>query len=439
MYANAQVLAVLAGQPRPLQALAQDSPLLDHLSQAQAAIERGAFKQAARLTLKLLKLDPINQAARRRLGVAILSHARKQIAAGRLELAGKELQAAAELTKTPKELAKVRAREGVLALLQGKLDPFQGIDPPLPPPLWEFLLAAEVLCLAPQRARPYLKQLRQVLSVAGLKIDKAGVTGLLDLALEAVAEGAPQVQLLSPAQPFLQRGAALDWREEELEAVCERLLTLEQYQLVRDYVRASHHWKRCLPALAYFDVVAKCRGAAADLDWRDLAALEKALESARDAGQHRWVARIAEFLQAYDRPGLLFNLPAELERLAQETDLTPRKIIAKLFEDPFPPGRQKVTSPFELLGVPLDADDEAIRRAYLGKVQAYPPERAPAEFQAIRWAYEQIRDRRARIEYALFHPPSLEEIQRLAYRLRPCRPSLSQFRKLLLECLDDYR
>lgn len=93
-------------------------------------------------------------------------------------------------------------------------------------------------------------------------------------------------------------------------------------------------------------------------------------------------------------------------------------------------------SPFEILGVSPDADDEAIRRAYLSKVQAYPPERAPEEFQAIRRAYEQIRTPRARIEYALFHCPSLEEIQRLAYRLRPPRPSLAQFRKLLLECLD---
>lgn len=93
-------------------------------------------------------------------------------------------------------------------------------------------------------------------------------------------------------------------------------------------------------------------------------------------------------------------------------------------------------SPFEILGISPDTDDAAIRRAYLGKVQAYPPERAPEQFQAVRRAYEQIRDRRARIEYTLFHCPSLEDIQRLAYRLRPRRPSLAQFRKLLLECLD---
>lgn len=96
-------------------------------------------------------------------------------------------------------------------------------------------------------------------------------------------------------------------------------------------------------------------------------------------------------------------------------------------------------SPFAILGVAPDADDRAIRRAYLRRVQACPPERAPAEFRAIRRAYEQIRDARARIEYALFHRPSLDEIERLALRLRPRRPNLAQFRKLLAECLDDGR
>lgn len=96
-------------------------------------------------------------------------------------------------------------------------------------------------------------------------------------------------------------------------------------------------------------------------------------------------------------------------------------------------------SPFVVLGVSPDADDQTIRRAYLAQVQAFPPERAPAEFQAIRRAYEQIRDLRARIEYALFHCPSREEIERLVWRLSPRRPSLAQFHKLLLECLDGER
>lgn len=308
---------------------------------AIAAIERGAIKKAARLTLKLLKLDPINQVARRRLMAATLSHVRRQVALGKWELATKELQAAAKLAGTSRELAKLRAMESVLALLRGEVDPCVGIRSPLPSPAWEFLLAAEVLCLAPERAKPYLQQLRQVLDVAALKIDKAEVASLLDLAVEAAGEGAPMTRLLKPAQAFLRRGASLEWREQELETVCERLLTLEQYQLVRDYARASRFWKRNLPALIYFDVVAKCQGAAAKLDQRDLVALEKALGVAKEAGQHRLVAQITGFLEEYNRTPMPASLPVELARPAQETDLMPKEIIAKLFETFFPSANKK--------------------------------------------------------------------------------------------------
>ncbi|WP_022949810.1 J domain-containing protein [Methylohalobius crimeensis] len=95
-------------------------------------------------------------------------------------------------------------------------------------------------------------------------------------------------------------------------------------------------------------------------------------------------------------------------------------------------------SPFEILDVSPDADDTAIRRAYLAGVKTYPPERAPQRFQTIRHAYEKIRDRRARIEYALFHCPSLAEIERMAHGADSPRPTTDQLRDLFAECLDEH-
>lgn len=43
--------------------------------------------------------------------------------------------------------------------------------------------------------------------------------------------------------------------------------------------------------------------------------------------------------------------------------------------------------PHELLGVPEDADEMQIKRAYLAKIRIYRPERAPAEFQRLHEAY----------------------------------------------------
>lgn len=52
--------------------------------------------------------------------------------------------------------------------------------------------------------------------------------------------------------------------------------------------------------------------------------------------------------------------------------------------------------PRHILGVESNAGDEEIRAAYLKKVKEFPPDRAPAEFERIRDAYETLRDPRKR-------------------------------------------
>ena len=48
--------------------------------------------------------------------------------------------------------------------------------------------------------------------------------------------------------------------------------------------------------------------------------------------------------------------------------------------------------PWVILGVPVHADDNQIRTAYLQKVKDYPPDRMPEQFEWIRDAYEDLRD-----------------------------------------------
>lgn len=57
--------------------------------------------------------------------------------------------------------------------------------------------------------------------------------------------------------------------------------------------------------------------------------------------------------------------------------------------------------PNEILGVRANAPEEEIRAAYLSKVKEFPPDRAPAEFEKIRDAYDTLRDPRKRAR-ALF-------------------------------------
>jgi DnaJ-class molecular chaperone len=52
--------------------------------------------------------------------------------------------------------------------------------------------------------------------------------------------------------------------------------------------------------------------------------------------------------------------------------------------------------PNDVLGVAVNAREEEIRAAYLAKVKEFPPDRAPAEFERIRDAYDTLRDPRKR-------------------------------------------
>jgi uncharacterized protein (DUF1786 family) len=58
-------------------------------------------------------------------------------------------------------------------------------------------------------------------------------------------------------------------------------------------------------------------------------------------------------------------------------------------------------NPNEILGVPANATEEEIRAAWLSKVKEFPPDRAPAEFERIRDAYDTLRDPRKRAKAML--------------------------------------
>jgi len=88
--------------------------------------------------------------------------------------------------------------------------------------------------------------------------------------------------------------------------------------------------------------------------------------------------------------------------------------------------------PYLILGVPRDAGDDAIHQAYLQALHRYPAERHPETFQAVRAAYELIRTRKARLEYALFNtdlPAPSDLLERLSQGRR--RPGIDLFQDLL--------
>jgi len=72
-----------------------------------------------------------------------------------------------------------------------------------------------------------------------------------------------------------------------------------------------------------------------------------------------------------------------------------------------------VESPYEVLGIAEEAGADEVRAAYLRKVKEFPPERAPAQFERVRDAYEALRDPRSRARNLLFGGRGLPDLHHL--------------------------
>jgi DnaJ-class molecular chaperone len=70
-------------------------------------------------------------------------------------------------------------------------------------------------------------------------------------------------------------------------------------------------------------------------------------------------------------------------------------------------------SPFVILNIEDNADDETVRAAYVRALRHSPPDRDPEGFARIRGAYETIRDAEKRLAYRLFGPPPLAQVEDL--------------------------
>jgi len=83
-----------------------------------------------------------------------------------------------------------------------------------------------------------------------------------------------------------------------------------------------------------------------------------------------------------------------------------------------------MNDPYTVLGLPAEADDEAIRQRYLELVRQYTPEENAERFAAVRAAYEQLRDLDSRVRYRLFEQGKYESIDSISKELECQTPRL---------------
>lgn len=90
-----------------------------------------------------------------------------------------------------------------------------------------------------------------------------------------------------------------------------------------------------------------------------------------------------------------------------------------------------MTDPHAVLGLPADADDEAIRRRYLELVREFPPDHHPEKFARVREAFEALKDLNTRLRRRLFERSRSDSLDVLIEELA-CR---SPRRRVSLEAL----
>jgi curved DNA-binding protein CbpA len=97
-------------------------------------------------------------------------------------------------------------------------------------------------------------------------------------------------------------------------------------------------------------------------------------------------------------------------------------------------------NPFDLLGVMPDANDKAVRSAYLEAVKRFPPEHCPDQFCAVNEAYQTIKDEDSRLRYILFNTKSTvaSPLDAVRQHFSRCRRRIPPDHKTLMHTLQKF-
>ena len=272
------------------------------LQATESAMARKAYKKAAGFAHRLLKIDPINTGVRRQMIELQVAHARKQMRAGRPDLAAKELAAAAgwersdapsallriahglvELRAGQDEQAQERLREGVAlagggaagwfrAAVEGELMKLTG-SPAL-------LLRHE---LSRARETPPTKEAVMEI-VAVLNQPDAGENK------RAVAS------LLLGMRSWLLQAAAIDWPQAEFQALAEMFARFDAFDLLAEYARTARRREPGNLTWRFHEIIARTRGNTTRLTIDEMEEMDRMADAAASREDFRAANQITRFL-----------------------------------------------------------------------------------------------------------------------------------------------
>lgn len=281
--------AARAAMEAALARFATDPVLL--LEAVDMAAAGGAFKKAVTLAKRLLELDPINSKVRAVIGQAHLSHARKQIRAGRPDMANKELGLAEEwlAAATERSISKLlrglSATDATATALLREAAAELGGD----------LLASFHLVLESVRiGSPTTVVLQRAgVSLSGTPADREVLAVMQAINVLGKPDRRALGIVLDTLRKRLKDAAGGAFSEAERVSICETLLRLDERELLLAHANAGlKRWPE-RPLFVYLKSFAR-HGPAAGfaMSAREKAELEHALEQAVADGDQRTVLRI---------------------------------------------------------------------------------------------------------------------------------------------------
>ncbi len=277
-----------------------DDPLV-LMAAVATATARKSYKKAAGFAERVLELDPINTQARQVLINLHLSHARKQIIAGKYALAEKELNSASQLERDNARSGVIEINRGLLAGRQHQQEPMhsalkEGLRLAGSPVLGWLRLAVEAdrLKLDPtvfQREMGMGDPRKFTVSRADLMTLTQWVNSLREGGVDAIRS------ILEDLEKPLKRAIKELNKEEDLLTVCECLHEAPHYELLEYAATGALQHYPDRPLFIYYQVYGRAEGEIDDVKDRDYDRLEEALEAAQKADDKRAVIRISQFIE----------------------------------------------------------------------------------------------------------------------------------------------
>lgn len=281
-----------------VQQFPEDADVL--MAAGHGAYRRQAFKKAAGFARTLLERDPINPHARNLLISCHLAHARKQVHAGRYDLAERELTTAAEYARDKDQRGVVALNQGFLALLQGSdsegeerlRQGLQGCGGGLVAE-FRYLVDGRRLGIAQRTLTKHYNRIKGAESPPAPK-EVVQLAELLHRYMDDEVKVIPEI--LDRLRKPLRAASRLEFSEQELRMICAALQKTEDYALLQDYAEAAVRRFGPQPRFLYYSIFGRTKGWDDRMTAMEEVQLQSALDQALEAGDRETAALIEDYL-----------------------------------------------------------------------------------------------------------------------------------------------